>query len=102
MLAYLQSLYKVQDACGRTFCQHIQSYNSALTFTSVSYNKDTCLDLSRGIHCFQIQGELYHYQGPLVPGSQEILSFAQLFFYNLDYATNIHTDQHPQLDYSIF
>jgi hypothetical protein len=52
--AYLRSLYEAQDACGRAFRQRIRSYNSALTFTSVSYNNDTRLDLSRGIHCFQI------------------------------------------------
>jgi hypothetical protein len=98
---YLRALYEAQDACRRVFCQHIRSYNSALAFTSVSYNKDTRLDLSRSLHCFQIHGELYHYQGPLVLGSQEVPRFAQLFFYDLDYATNIHADQYPQLDRSI-
>ena len=58
---YLQALYEAQDACGRAFRQRIQSYNSALAFTSVSYNKDTCLDLGKGLHCFQIYSELYHY-----------------------------------------
>ena len=34
-------------------------------------------------------------------GSQEVPRFAQLFFYDLDYATNIRAGQHPQLDRSI-
>ena len=47
--------------------------------------------------CFQIQGELYHLQGPFDP-VDNTSQFAQLFFYNPNKATDIQTGQHPELD----
>jgi hypothetical protein len=46
-----------------------------LAFTSVSYIKDTRTNLSRDLYYFQIYGELFHYQGPLEPGSQQVPAF---------------------------
>lgn len=99
--AEIRALLEGDDPRARSFRQNIRAYNGALAFTSVSYTKDTRLDLSSGLHCFQIHGELFHYQGPLVPGSQEIPSFAQLFFYDPDYATDIRATRYPQLDRTI-
>jgi hypothetical protein len=86
---FLWTLLREDDPRARSFRQNIRAYNSALAFTSVSYTKDTRTDLSRGLHCFQIHGELFHYQGPLEPGPQQAPTFAQLFFYDPDYATDI-------------
>ena len=97
----LRALFVGQDPRARSFRQNIRAYNSALAFTSVSYTKDTRTDLSRGLHCFQIHGELFHYQGPLIPGSQDVPAFAQLFFYDPDYATDIRHRHHAGLDRSI-
>ena len=99
--AEIQALLEGDDPRARSFRQNIRAYNGALAFTSVSYTKDTRLDLSSGLHCFQIHGELFHYQGPLVAGSQEVPSFAQLFFYDPDYATNVRATRYPQLDRTI-
>ena len=96
--AYLRTLYEAQTTVARNFRQRIRTYNGSLAFTSVSYTKDTRLDLSSGLHCFQIHGELYHYQGPLVPGSQEIPSFAQLFFYDPDFSTDVRMTRYSDLD----
>ncbi|PMD26942.1 hypothetical protein NA56DRAFT_562796, partial [Hyaloscypha hepaticicola] len=74
---------------------NIRIYNSTLAFISVNYIKDTRINLSRDLYYFQIYRELFHYQGPLIPGSQDILTFVQFFFYNSEYITNI------RLDYSI-
>jgi hypothetical protein len=95
---FLRALLEGDDPRARSFRQNIRAYNSALAFTSVSYTKDTRTDLSRGLHCFQIHGELFHYQGPLQPGSQETPAFAQLFFYDPDYATDIRLQHRSQLD----
>jgi hypothetical protein len=84
--AELRALLEAQDLRGRAFRQNIRAYNGALTFTSMSYTKDSRLDLSSGLHCFQVHGEVFHYQGPLLPSSQELPSFAQLFFYDPEYA----------------
>jgi len=98
---YLQSLYESQSSNGQHFCQNIRSYNNALAFTSVSYTKDTRINFSTGVQVFSIHGELFHYQGSLIPGSQEALKFAQLLFYDLDYATDVCLQQHTMLNQSI-
>ena len=98
---FLRALLGGDDPQARSFRQNIRAYNSALAFTSVSYTKDTRTDLSRGLHCFQIHGELFHYQGPLVPGSQEAPAFAQLFFYDPDHATNLRLQHRPLLNRTI-
>jgi hypothetical protein len=98
---FLWTLLREDDPRARSFRQNIRAYNSALAFTSVSYTKDTRTDLSRGLHCFQIHGELFHYQGPLEPGPQQAPTFAQLFFYDPDYATDIRVQHRPQLDRTI-
>lgn len=67
----------------------------------MSYTKDSRLDLSSGLHCFQVHGEVFHYQGPLLPGSQELPSFAQLFFYDPEYAADTRVSRYPQLDRTI-
>jgi hypothetical protein len=85
----------------REFRSNIRAYNAALAFTSVSYKKDTRIDFSRGLQTFQIHGDLYHYQGPLEPGPDESPAFAQLFFYDPEYATGKRLDRYPQLNRGI-
>lgn len=97
-LPFLRMLLEEATPRARSFRKNIRAYNSALAFTSVSYTKDTRTDLSRGLHCFQIHGELFHYQGPLAPRSQEAPAFAQLFFYDPEYATDLRLQHRPQLD----
>lgn len=98
-LPYLKDLYQnPTDPISREFRQHIRSYNSALAFTSVSYNKDLRLNLTAGIQCFQIHGDLFHYQGPLDLSSQEAPQFAQLFFYDSDFATRTRHARNPTLN----
>jgi hypothetical protein len=99
--AFLRALLKEDDPRARSFRQNIRAYNSALAFTSVSYTKDTRTNLSRGVHCFQIHGELFHYQGPLELGSQQVPAFAQLFFYDPEYATDLRLQYRPSLDREI-
>jgi hypothetical protein len=87
-LLFIQSLLTDQDARAKAFCNHIRQYNSVLAFTSVSFTKDLRLNLYSNVRYFQIYRELFYWQGPLQPGSQELPRFVQLFFYNPDYATN--------------
>ncbi len=98
---FLRALLEGDDPRARSFRRNIRAYNSALAFTSVSYTKDARTDLSRGLHCFQIHGELFHYQGPLEPGPQQAPAFAQLFFYDPDYATDVRLQHRPSLDRTI-
>lgn len=86
---------------GREFRKNIRAYNSALAFTSISYNKDTRINLDGGIQCFQIHGELFHIQGPLRAEDGRTPAFAQLFFYDPDYATDLRMDRYPTLNRAI-
>ena len=95
---YLRSLYTEGDPLSQAFRNNIRAYNCALAFTSISYNKDKRINFSGGIQCFQIYRELFHYQGPLEPDPQDPPQFAQLFFYDPDYAASVRFNRNPQLD----
>ena len=97
----LRALLQDSTPRARQFRKDIRKYNSALAFTSISYNKDTRLSPHGGIQCFQIHGELFHLQGPLRARDGRTPSFAQLFFYDPDYATDVRMDQYPTLDRTI-
>jgi hypothetical protein len=56
----LRTLLTEDSPRARAFRKDIRKYNSALAFTSISYNKDTRVSLRGGIQCFQIHGELFH------------------------------------------
>jgi hypothetical protein len=97
----LRKLFTDDTTRARSFRTRIRAYNSALAFTSVSYNKDKRIEVSSGIQCFQIHGELFHYQGPLQPIAGKVPAFAQLFFYDPEYSTGLRIDRYPDLDRSI-
>jgi hypothetical protein len=48
-----------------SFIKHIRQYNSALAFTFIAYTPNRRLRANKYNPTFQIQGELYHLQGPL-------------------------------------
>lgn len=86
----LRALFEGTDIVAKHFKQHIRKYNSALAFTSIKYQADERLmAAANGIKCFQIHGELFHLQGPLQPAANELPQFAQLYFYDSEYATSI-------------
>ncbi|KAN0072880.1 hypothetical protein V8E54_008994 [Elaphomyces granulatus] len=58
------------------FRDNICRYNSALAFTSINFRADD--RLAGGFRPFQIQGELYHLQGPLENEPGVAPSFAQI------------------------
>lgn len=97
----LRTLLQDDSPRARAFRKDIRKYNSALAFTSVSYNKDTRVSLQGGIQCFQIHGELFHFQGPLRTEDGRTPAFAQLFFYDPEYATDIRMDRYPTLDRTV-
>ena len=83
------------------FCKDICKYNSALTFTLVSFQKDTQVNLQGGIQCFQIHRELFHLQGLLRTEDGRTPAFAQLFFYDPKYATDLRIDRYPSFDRTV-
>ena len=93
----LRRLFEANGPESKHFKDCIRSYNNALTLTSCSFKRDTRIDFSRGVQCFQIHGALYHYQGPLVPRPGETPSFAQLFFYDPQTANSIRLQRYSGL-----
>ncbi|KAG0691739.1 hypothetical protein DFH29DRAFT_819048, partial [Suillus ampliporus] len=74
----------------QTFISKIHQYNSALAFTSVGINiKDRTLQGS-GPNAFCIHGSLHHLMGSLMPPEGQQPSYAQLYVYDPEEATNIH------------
>ncbi|KAG2063940.1 hypothetical protein BDR04DRAFT_1163159, partial [Suillus decipiens] len=73
----------------RTFVSKIRQYNSALAFTSVGVNiEDRALQRS-GPNAFRIHGSLHHLMGSLLPPEGVQPSYAQLYIYDSEEATNI-------------
>lgn len=99
---YLQYLLESLDTVARQFRTNIREYNGALTFTSVKYTADNRPAAQNGgITCFQIHGELFHMQGPLQPAPNTTPCFAQLYFYDPIYASQIRHSAHPRLNLEI-
>ncbi|KAG2062573.1 hypothetical protein BDR04DRAFT_1170034 [Suillus decipiens] len=75
----------------RTFVSKIRQYNSALAFTSVGVSiEDHALQRS-GPNAFRIHGSLHHLMGSLLPPEGVQPSYAQLYIYDSEEATNIRT-----------
>ena len=100
-LVKLQRLLTEDSLWACIFCKEICKYNLVLAFMSVSYNKDIQVSLYSGIQCFQIHSKLFHLQGPLQPEDSYTPAFAQLFFYDPEYTTDIQLDCYPTLDYTV-
>lgn len=82
----------------RYFQENIRQYNAALTFTSMGCVQDTRAISNHGPHSFQVHGEVYHLQGPLESDSNATARYAQLFFHNPAYATDLRHQRNPELD----
>ena len=94
---YLFYLLSSLDTEARVFRNHIRQYNSALAFTSMKYTVDDRIHRAMGgIQCFQIHGEVFHIQGPLQYENQTRAQFAQLYFYDPEFATSLRLQQNPQ------
>ena len=63
---FLRGLLLDPTATARRFRQQLRPYNAALSFTSLNCTVTDRGASAAGPNCFQIHGELYHLQGPLV------------------------------------
>jgi hypothetical protein len=80
-----------------SFFKNIRQYNSALAFTSITYTPDRRLGMHAYNPTFQIQGELYHLQGPLNPQAGNDPMYAQYFIYDLDETTRLRSAYNTNL-----
>jgi hypothetical protein len=84
-----------------SFFKNIRQYNSALAFTSIAYTPDRRLGMHAYNPTFQIQGELYHLQGPLNPQAGNDPIYAQYFIYDPDEATRLRSIRNTNLSQSL-
>ncbi|RPB03232.1 hypothetical protein L873DRAFT_1612912, partial [Choiromyces venosus 120613-1] len=87
----LNSLMSGMDACSKQFRQGIRQWNNLFAFTSIRYNMDDCETAQGGgLQLFQVHGEIYHLQGPLVPPAGRDSLYSQVYLYDPMYATESH------------
>jgi len=77
----------------RDFVSKIRQYNSALALTSVSINIEDRAVQGSGPNAFRIHGSLHHLMGSLIPPEGLQPSYAQLYIYDPEEATNIRTSR---------
>ena len=82
----------------KRFRNQTRRYNAALAFTSLGFKPDRRLEGQAGLTSFQIQGELHHLQGPLLPEDRTDAQYLQLFFYDPREATDIRARRNPTLE----
>ena len=92
----LRELYRSPDARAVQFRDNIRRYNGALAFTSIGFKTDT--RLQGGYRPFQIQGELYHLQGPLDVEPPAAPQYSQLWIVDPQMATDVRCDRDPRID----
>jgi PIF1-like helicase/Helitron helicase-like domain at N-terminus/Helicase len=80
----------------RRFRSRIRHYNAALSYTSCSYVPDPRLHDWERTHIFQLQGAIYHLQGPLSTALGIRPSYAQLFFLDPVEATQIRLNHNNE------
>ena len=108
----LLQLLTTQDHVGKSFCDHICTYNNALAMTSIGCKIDESVNngevaVNDGIspYVFKLHGELSHKAGSLLPPEGEPPVYAQLYVYDpadaVNYqmanAWNTHLDHHTMV-----
>ena len=98
LLIDLQRLLTGNGKQEKKFCLKIQQYNAAFAFTSMGCNADTRVISQGRPEVFHVHGKVYHTQGPLEANSPQNARYAQLYFYDSDYAADLRHQQNPKLD----
>ena len=82
----------------RQFKKKIRQYNNTLAFISVGVDVDNQTIQGSGPSLFCIHDTLHHLMGALIPPDGLQPSFAQLYIYDPEEATNRHVQGNPQLN----
>ena len=77
----------------KKFLKEIRAYNNILAMASVGCATP---DQFKGPN-FKMQGKLYHAIGSLIPTDQDKPKFLQLYFYDIDEATDHRLDLMPNM-----
>jgi hypothetical protein len=93
--AELRELYTSNDQDALQFRKNIRHYNGAFAFTSANYKTNS--RVREGFGPFQIQGELYHLQGPLEADNGVAPQFAQVWIYDPEYGNDVRCSRNSKL-----
>jgi hypothetical protein len=81
----LYNLFTADSLQAKEFRSNVVQYNAALAFTSLGAKVDHSI-AGHGPPVFQIQGELRHLSGSLLPEDSEAPKYSQLYVYDPDMA----------------
>ncbi|SAM09603.1 hypothetical protein [Absidia glauca] len=95
---FLKTLLEENDAKGRHFRENIRQYNAAFAFTSLRCEVE---NRNMSFMPFQIHGEMYHMQGPLMAENDNTAKYAQLYIYDPQYASSIRASNNSDLNEEI-
>ncbi|KAG1809230.1 hypothetical protein EV424DRAFT_1301507, partial [Suillus variegatus] len=85
---------ELQQAYGnRAFVSKIRQYNSALAFTSVGVTIEDRALQGSGPNAFHIHGSLHHLMGSLIAPEGIRPSYAQIYIYDPEHATDIRANR---------
>jgi Helitron helicase-like domain at N-terminus len=84
----LLNLLTDQDNIGKSFRDHIRTYNNALAMTSISRKIDESVNNGVGPYVFKMHGKLSHKAGSLLPPEGQPPVYAQLYIYDPANAIN--------------
>lgn len=83
----------------KEFRQHIRSYNSSLSFSSMGVNLDHGLaNMTAGNHTFRIHGSPYHLIGSAMPEEGDRPKFAQIYFYDVEHELDNRSSIFPNMN----
>ena len=93
----LRQLFSDNSQEAKTFRANLRLLNSALSYTSVGCRSDPRLRAEEHQYIFQLQGSIYHMQGPLTTGTDRQPLFSQLYFLDPQQANEARLTNQPQL-----
>ncbi|KAN0083724.1 hypothetical protein V8E54_002812 [Elaphomyces granulatus] len=93
----LRALFSDRSKEARDFRTHIRQFNSALSYASIGYEPDRRLRPEELQYLFQMQGSIYHMQGPLTTEANRTPIFTQLYFLDPQEALAARQTTRPQL-----
>ena len=93
----LRQLFADNSTEAKKFRDNLRLLNSALSYTSVGCRSDPRLRPEEHQYIFQLQGSIYHMQGPMVATADRTPLFTQLYFLDPQQANEARLTNMPQL-----
>jgi hypothetical protein len=93
----LWNLFSGLSPLSANFKKNIRQYNAAFAFTSLGAKIDYSVMNGHGPYTFQINGELHHHAGALMPHGENTPTYAQIYIYDEAAQRLAHTTRNDNL-----